>query len=64
MWFSSYLQDRKQFVTIDGHKSNVHKVCGVQIIVAGQNIRFMSIKINKDLDPKSMFIDNKLTLNV
>ena len=26
MWFSSYLQNRKQFVTIDGHNSDILKV--------------------------------------
>ena len=26
MWFSSYLQNRKQFVTIDGHSSDIHQV--------------------------------------
>ena len=35
------------------------------IIVTGKNIRFMSIKINKDLEALSQWlIDNKLTLNV
>ena len=26
MWFSSYLQNRKQFVPIDGHNSDIHQV--------------------------------------
>ena len=79
MWFSSYLQNGKQFVTIDGHKSENNQVeYGVPqggllstllflimindfkklksshvllyaydttIMVTGQNLRFMSIKI-------------------
>ena len=100
MWFSSYLQNRKQFVTIDGHNSDNHQVeyCVPQrgilssllfliminglnkalkfthallyadyitIIVIGQNLRFVSIKIYKDLEALSQWlIDNKLTLNV
>ena len=88
MWFSSYLQNRKQFVTIDGHNSDIHQVeYGVPqggilrtllfliminelnkalkfthallyaddkiIIVTGQNLRIMGIKINKDLEALS-----------
>ena len=35
------------------------------IIVTGQNLRFMSIKTNKDLEAISQWlIDNKFTLNV
>ena len=100
MWFSSYLQNRKQFVTIDGHDSDIHQVeYGVPqggilstllflnkindlnkalkfthallytddttIIVSGQYLRFLSIKINKDLEALSQWlIDNKLTLNL
>ena len=100
MWFSSYLQNQKQFITIDGHNSDIHQVeYGVPqrgilstllflimindlnkvlkfthallyagdttIIVNGQNLRFMSIKINKDLEALSQWlIDNKLTINV
>ena len=26
MWFSSYLQNRKQFITIHGHNSDIHQV--------------------------------------
>ena len=26
MWFSSYLQNRKQFVTIDGCNTDIHQV--------------------------------------
>ena len=26
MWFSSYLQNRKQFVMIGGHNSDIHQV--------------------------------------
>ena len=100
MWFSSYLQNRKQFVTIDGHNSDIHQVeygvpqggilCTLLFLIminnlnkalkfmhvllyaddttikgTGQNLRFMSVKINKDLEALSQWlIDNKLTLNV
>ena len=37
----------------------------ITIIVTGQNLRFMSIKLNRDLQTLSQwFIDNKLTINI
>ena len=88
MLFSSYLQNRKQFVTTDGYNSDIHQVeYGVPqggilstllfliminnlnkalkfthgllyaddttIVVNCQNLRFMSIKMNKDLEALS-----------
>ena len=28
-WFSSYLSNRKQFISLDGYQSNLAVICGV-----------------------------------